>query len=155
VLYVSNGHPAVLERLAPSPADEQQVRAAMRRLREAKQMQVNSPAGYVTRIESQTLDAELMREYFAAWGDREAYAVSHVGWGMNPRARWDALVADGGRGSILAVAVGPGFADNRHRRTKNKCRSPTVSTTPHWCSRPPAGWTTTTARLFARNSRRI
>jgi 2,5-dihydroxypyridine 5,6-dioxygenase len=32
-----------------------------------------------------------MREYFAAWGDREAYAVSHVGWGMNPRARWDAL----------------------------------------------------------------
>jgi 2,5-dihydroxypyridine 5,6-dioxygenase len=33
-----------------------------------------------------------MREYFAAWGDREAYAVSHVGWGMNRRARWDALV---------------------------------------------------------------
>ena len=32
-----------------------------------------------------------MREYFAAWGDREAYAVSHVGWGMNTRARWDAL----------------------------------------------------------------
>ncbi len=32
-----------------------------------------------------------MRDYFAAWGDREAYAVSHVGWGMNARARWDAL----------------------------------------------------------------
>ena len=32
-----------------------------------------------------------MRSYFAAWGDREAYAVSHVGWGMNPRARWDAM----------------------------------------------------------------
>ena len=30
-----------------------------------------------------------MRSYFAAWGDREAYAVSHVGWGMNPAARWD------------------------------------------------------------------
>ena len=26
-----------------------------------------------------------------AWGDREAYAVSHVGWGMNARARWHAL----------------------------------------------------------------
>jgi len=49
-------------------------------------------ADYVTRIEGESLDAELMREYFAAWGDREAYAVSHVGWGMNPRARWDALV---------------------------------------------------------------
>ena len=47
---------------------------------------------YVNRIEGRSLDAELMREYFAAWGDREAYAVSHVGWGTNPRARWDALV---------------------------------------------------------------
>lgn len=46
---------------------------------------------YVTRVEGESLDAALMRDYFAAWGDREAYAVSHVGWGMNPRARWDAL----------------------------------------------------------------
>ncbi len=36
-------------------------------------------------------DAELMRGYFAAWGDRAAYAVSHVGWGLNSRARWDAM----------------------------------------------------------------
>ncbi len=163
VLYISNEHPDVLERLAPSPADEQQVRAGMRQLREAKGMRVTSPAGtnleiriegarvggvwgytekpgtlshwpgglclcfpksksvngrlvmapgdlnltfkkylenkivleiaddYVTRIEGDSLDAELMREYFAAWGDREAYAVSHVGWGMNTRARWDAI----------------------------------------------------------------
>ena len=47
---------------------------------------------YVTKIVGDSLDAELMRDYFAAWGDREAYAVSHVGWGMNPRARWDALM---------------------------------------------------------------
>ncbi len=164
VLYISNEHPEVLERLAPSPVDEEKVRAAMRMLRAAKRLTVSSPAGtdltinvagarvggvwgytekpgtlshwpgglclcfppagsvdgtlvmapgdlnltfkryvespvrlvvesdYVTRIEGQSLDAELMREYFAAWGDREAYAVSHVGWGMNPRARWDALV---------------------------------------------------------------
>ena len=46
---------------------------------------------YVTRIDGESVDAELMREYLAAWGDREAYAVSHVGWGMNARARWDAL----------------------------------------------------------------
>lgn len=164
VLYISNEHPEVLERLAPSPADEQKVRAAMRRLREASTMSVTSPAGtqleiqvqgarvggvwgytekpgtlshwpgglclcfpkaasvngtlvmapgdlnltfkryaesavrltiegdYVTRIAGDSLDAELMRSYFSAWGDREAYAVSHVGWGVNPRARWDALV---------------------------------------------------------------
>lgn len=163
VLYISNEHPEALERLAPSPADEQQVRAAMRTLREARRMKVSSPAGtaldivvegarvggvwgytekpgtlshwpgglclcfpkagsvngtlvlapgdlnltfkrylesavrltvendYIVRIEGDSLDAELMREYLAAWGDREAYAVSHVGWGMNARARWDAL----------------------------------------------------------------
>jgi 2,5-dihydroxypyridine 5,6-dioxygenase len=163
VLYISNEHPDVLERLAPSPADEQQVRAGMRLMREAKVMKVTSPAGtrldiriegarvggvwgytekpgtlshwpgglclgfpkagsvngtlvlapgdlnltfkrylestvrltiendYVTKIDGDSLDAELMREYLAAWGDREAYAVSHVGWGMNARARWDAL----------------------------------------------------------------
>jgi len=46
---------------------------------------------YVTSIDGNSLDAELMREYFSAWGDREAYAVSHVGWGVNPRARWEGL----------------------------------------------------------------
>jgi 2,5-dihydroxypyridine 5,6-dioxygenase len=46
---------------------------------------------FIVRIEGQGLDAQLMRSYLEAWGDREAYAVSHLGWGMNPRARWDAL----------------------------------------------------------------
>jgi 2,5-dihydroxypyridine 5,6-dioxygenase len=45
----------------------------------------------VTRIEGEGLDAELTRSYFAAWGERDAYAVSHVGWGMNPKARWEAM----------------------------------------------------------------
>lgn len=47
---------------------------------------------FVTDIDGKGLDAELMRSYFSAWGERNAYGVSHVGWGMNPRARWDALV---------------------------------------------------------------
>ena len=46
---------------------------------------------YVTRISGDGLDAELMSSYMEAWDDPEAYAVSHVGWGMNPAARWDAL----------------------------------------------------------------
>ena len=46
---------------------------------------------FVTRIDGSHLDAELMRGYLAAWDDPLAYAVSHVGWGMNPRARWDAM----------------------------------------------------------------
>jgi 2,5-dihydroxypyridine 5,6-dioxygenase len=46
---------------------------------------------YVTAIDGDGVDAELMRAYFAAWNDRDAYAVSHVGWGMNPAARWESL----------------------------------------------------------------
>lgn len=46
---------------------------------------------YVTRIEGSGLDADLMRSYIAAWGDREAYAVSHVGYGLNAAARWDSM----------------------------------------------------------------
>ena len=46
---------------------------------------------HIETIEGQGLDADLMRSYIAAWGDRSAYAVSHVGWGMNPGARYEAL----------------------------------------------------------------
>jgi 2,5-dihydroxypyridine 5,6-dioxygenase len=46
---------------------------------------------HVERIEGDSPDAELMRGYFAAWGDRAAYATSHIGWGLNRRARWDAM----------------------------------------------------------------
>jgi 2,5-dihydroxypyridine 5,6-dioxygenase len=46
---------------------------------------------YVTAIDGEGPDAEMMRQYLAAWGDREAYAVSHVGFGMNQAARYEAL----------------------------------------------------------------
>ncbi|MBE7942188.1 MULTISPECIES: peptidase M29 [Ramlibacter] len=46
---------------------------------------------HVNRIAGSGVDAELMRSYIAAWGDREAYAVSHVGYGLNEAARWDSM----------------------------------------------------------------
>ena len=46
---------------------------------------------FVVAIDGVGTDAELMRRYFAAWGDRAAYGVSHVGWGLNERARYEAL----------------------------------------------------------------
>ncbi len=46
---------------------------------------------YVTRIDGTGVDADLMRSYIAAWGDRDAYAVSHVGYGLNAAARWDSM----------------------------------------------------------------
>ena len=46
---------------------------------------------YVTSIEGDGHDAALMESYLASFEEPEAYAVSHVGWGMNPGARWEAL----------------------------------------------------------------
>ena len=46
---------------------------------------------YIVDIAGDGVDAALMKSYFEAWGDREAYAVSHVGWGMNPGARWETM----------------------------------------------------------------
>jgi 2,5-dihydroxypyridine 5,6-dioxygenase len=163
VIYISNEHPEALARLVPDDALEPLVKAHVKRLRGARQMQVSSPAGtdltislqgavcggnwgystrpgtmthwpgglalafpaagsvngtlvlaegdvnltfkrylekpvtlrvendFVTRIEGTGLDADLMRSYIAAWGDREAYAVSHVGYGLNRAARWDSM----------------------------------------------------------------
>jgi 2,5-dihydroxypyridine 5,6-dioxygenase len=47
---------------------------------------------YVTAVEGKGADADLMRAYFEAWDDPEAYGTSHVGWGMNPGARWESLM---------------------------------------------------------------
>lgn len=163
VLAISNEHPEILERCLPRAEDEAPVREAMRRLKAAREMRVQSDAGtdlrislagariggvwgfsarpgslshwpgglvlafpaagtvqgrlvldrgdvnltfkryladpvalqiendLVVAVEGSSVDAELMRGYYAAWNDPLAYAVSHVGWGLNRRARWDAL----------------------------------------------------------------
>ena len=46
---------------------------------------------YITAIEGSGVDAELFRSYLAAFEESDAYAVSHVGWGMNTSARWEAM----------------------------------------------------------------
>jgi 2,5-dihydroxypyridine 5,6-dioxygenase len=45
----------------------------------------------VVEVQGRHVDGDLMRGYFEAWQDPQAYAVSHVGWGLNRRARWDAM----------------------------------------------------------------
>lgn len=47
---------------------------------------------FIVDVQGSGLDAKLMRSYLAAWNDKNAYGISHVGWGMNPAARWDSLV---------------------------------------------------------------
>lgn len=46
---------------------------------------------HVTRIDGNGVDAELLRSHYAAWNEKEAYAVSHVGYGLNEAARWDSM----------------------------------------------------------------
>lgn len=46
---------------------------------------------HITAINGQGLDADLLRSYYSSWQDQAAYGISHVGWGLSPLARWDAL----------------------------------------------------------------
>jgi 2,5-dihydroxypyridine 5,6-dioxygenase len=46
--------------------------------------------GYIREI-SGGLDADLMRSHMEQYDDPEVYAVSHLGWGLDPRAQWSAL----------------------------------------------------------------
>lgn len=163
MLYISNDHPELLERLQPTDGLKEKVLLAAKKLKAASTMRVTSDAGsdltvnvdktmavgmlgycerpgtmdhfpggivvcfpndktvngtlvmdegdinltfkrylqspitlkikddFVTDIEGKGLDADLMRSYFEVWGDQNAYATSHVGWGMNQGARWDAM----------------------------------------------------------------
>ena len=69
--------------------------------------------GHITRIDG-GVDAALMREWLAEGetgpGDRDPYAVSHVGWGLNPQCRWDglALYGDAPERSRAAARSFPG-----------------------------------------------
>jgi 2,5-dihydroxypyridine 5,6-dioxygenase len=51
----------------------------------------NLDADFVASIEGTGTDARLMRDYLESFGDRNAYATSHVGWGLNRGARYEAL----------------------------------------------------------------
>jgi 2,5-dihydroxypyridine 5,6-dioxygenase len=46
--------------------------------------------GYVRDIEG-GFDAEFLRDYMETFKDPEVYAMSHIGWGLQPRAQWSAL----------------------------------------------------------------
>ncbi|MEQ1806914.1 MAG: hypothetical protein ABL900_16170 [Burkholderiaceae bacterium] len=61
-------------------------------------IELDVEGGHITRIEG-GVDAALMREWLAegqvSEQDRDPYAVSHLGWGLNPQCRWDSLALYG------------------------------------------------------------
>jgi 2,5-dihydroxypyridine 5,6-dioxygenase len=46
---------------------------------------------HITAIDGDGVDAALFAACLEAFGEPEAYATSHVGWGMNTAARWESL----------------------------------------------------------------
>ncbi len=46
--------------------------------------------GFVTAIDG-GVEAETLREYVESFEDPEAYAISHIGWGLQERAYWSTL----------------------------------------------------------------
>jgi 2,5-dihydroxypyridine 5,6-dioxygenase len=180
ILNVSNEHPEALSRLVPDLDLKDTVKAAVRKLKQAKTMHVESEAGtqlsinmtdastvgiwgwtdrpgtlahwpgglvvsfpaansvngqlvlapgdvnltfkrylesavtltiendYVVDLQGLGADCVLMRKYLADFHDKAAYATSHVGWGLNPLARYEALTmydkADTNGTELRAVA---------------------------------------------------
>lgn len=44
--------------------------------------------GYVVDISGSGVDARLIDSYIKSFNDDRAYAISHIGWGLNEKARW-------------------------------------------------------------------
>jgi len=44
--------------------------------------------GRVIDISGAGMDAQLMDDYIKSFNDERAYAISHIGWGLNEKARW-------------------------------------------------------------------
>ena len=64
--------------------------------------------GFVTDIRG-GLDAELVKSYMASFNDPKGFGMSHVGWGLDPRANWHGLLPGefpGGMGMELRSFYG-------------------------------------------------
>jgi 2,5-dihydroxypyridine 5,6-dioxygenase len=64
--------------------------------------------GFIRKIEG-GFDAMLMRDWLEGWGDQDGYAISHLGWGLHPKARWNCIEMFG---PARCVAHGRAFAGN-------------------------------------------
>ena len=47
--------------------------------------------GFITAVKGDGADAHLLTDYFDSWQDPEVWALSHMGWGVLPQARWSAF----------------------------------------------------------------
>jgi 2,5-dihydroxypyridine 5,6-dioxygenase len=51
--------------------------------------------GYITDIAGEGTDALLIKNYIDSFKDPRGYAISHIGWGSNEKAKWHHIAATG------------------------------------------------------------
>jgi 2,5-dihydroxypyridine 5,6-dioxygenase len=66
------------------------------------QVRLTIERGAICAIEG-GFEAEYLKEYIAAYDDRGAYAISHIGWGLQPKARWTALQMQHNKAATLGM----------------------------------------------------
>lgn len=86
LVVVGGNRPGTNGKIVLQPGD---IMLSMQRYA-STQVTVNVEEGVITSFEG-GLDAQLLRQWFNAWGDDRAYWISHVGWGCDHRALWDRL----------------------------------------------------------------
>jgi len=73
----------------------------------AEPIEFTIEAGRIVEIAGDGYQAELVRTYIADFDDPDAYGLSHIGWGLDERARWAALATDSrGHGMELRAFSG-------------------------------------------------
>lgn len=55
-----------------------------------EEVRIEVQAGYITSV-SGGFDAWHLRQYLESWNDRDAYAMAHIGWGLDESAVWHAM----------------------------------------------------------------
>ena len=84
--------------------------------------------GFIHKIEG-GLDATLMNDWLegnrAAPDDLDGHAISHLGWGLNPQGRWDAIALKGAdpRATTPARAASPAISSFPPDRTRRAAAS--------------------------------
>ena len=55
-----------------------------------EQITLEIDKGFITGIHG-GFEAEYLRDYLKYFNDPEVYGISHIGWGLQPRAQWTAM----------------------------------------------------------------
>ena len=93
----------------------------------AEPIEFTIEAGRILAIEG-GVDAALVRQYMADFDDPDAYGLSHIGWGIDERAKWSALATDSAA-TAWSCGPSPATCSSRRARTSSSAARTTRSAT--------------------------